>query len=252
MKEFEDKVVLVTGASSGIGRATAVAFAAAGASVVVADADWDRGPQTVGMIECSAGRAIFAPCDVSRGEDCARAVALATKTWGRLDIAFNNAGIAGQQLPTSDYPEDAFRRVLDVNLVGVFLCMHHEIPAMIAAGGGAIVNCASILGDVGFANAPAYVAAKHGVLGLTKTTALEYATKGIRVNAVCPGFIETPMLQRAGLLDPAVRAGIEALHPMKRLGTAEEIADAVLFLCSKRASFVTGTSLLVDGGYVAQ
>jgi len=252
MKDFDGKVALVTGAASGIGRAAALAFAREGASVVVADVDIDRGPQTVATIERAGGRAVFARCDVSRAADCAAAVALATATWGRLDAAFNNAGIEGRQLPAAECPEEAFRRVIDVNLVGLFLCMQHEIPAMEAAGGGAIVNCASILGHVAFANASAYVAAKHGVVGLTKTAAVELAAKGVRVNAVCPGFIETPMLQRAGLLaDPAARAGVEALHPMKRLGTSEEIADAVVFLCSKRASFVTGASLLVDGGYTA-
>ena len=221
--------------------------------MVVADVDDDRGPQTVGLIERAGGHGVFVHCDVSRSTDCAAAVAAATKTWGRLDAAFNNAGVEGVSQPCADYPEEAFRRVIDVNLTGQFLCMKHEIPALIAAGGGAIVNCASILGRVGFANASAYVAAKHGLIGLTKTAAIEYATKGVRVNAVCPGFIETPMLERAGLLaDPALRSVIEGLHPMKRLGTAEEIAGAVLYLCSPRATFVTGQALLVDGGFVAQ
>jgi NAD(P)-dependent dehydrogenase (short-subunit alcohol dehydrogenase family) len=252
MRELQGTVALVTGASSGIGRAAAVAFARAGARVVVADVDDDRGPRTVALVEEAGGQAVFVHCDVSRSKDCEAAVTAATRAWGRLDSAFNNAGIEGVLQPCADYPEEVFRRVIDVNVTGQFLCMKYEIPAMLAAGGGAIVNCASVLGRVAFANAGAYVAAKHGLLGLTKSAALEYATNRIRVNAVCPGFIETPMLERAGLLRTETRGAIEALHPMKRLGTAEEIAEAVVFLCSKRASFITGEALLIDGGYVAQ
>ena len=251
--DFSGRVALVTGASSGIGRATALAFARDGANVVVADIDDDKGPRTVAEIEKIGRKAIFVHCDVSRNDECARAVEGAMKSFGRLDAAFNNAGVEGQMAATADYPEAAFRRVIDVNLLGPFLCMKNEIPAMIASGGGAIVNCASILGHVGFASAAAYVSAKHGLVGLTKTAAVEYATQKIRINAVCPGFIETPMLTRAGILgEPTMRATIEGLHPMKRLGTADEIAGAVLYLCSSQASFVTGASLLVDGGYIAQ
>jgi NAD(P)-dependent dehydrogenase (short-subunit alcohol dehydrogenase family) len=248
-REFEGKVALVTGASSGIGRAAALAFAREGAGVVVADVDRDRGPAVVREIEQGGGKATFVACDVTRADDVGRAVA----ALGRVDVAFNNAGVAGDLVPSGEVTEAQFRRVLDVNLVGVFLCMRSEIASMLRTGGGAIVNCASILGHVGFANASAYVASKHGLVGLGKAAAIEYATQGIRVNTVCPGFVETPMLERAGLLaDAATRAGIEALHPMKRIGRSEEIAEAVLYLASPRASFVTGAALLVDGGYVAQ
>jgi len=252
-KDFERRVVLVTGASSGIGRATALAFAREGAGVLVADVDLERGPETVRLIEQEGGNATFAPCDVTRARDCEAVVSLTLKTYGRLDCAFNNAGIEGRQVPVAEYPEDAWRRVLDVNLNGVFLCMKHEIHAMTAQGGGAIVNCASILGMVGMATVSAYVAAKHGVIGLTRTAAIEYAAQGIRVNAVCPGFIETPMLERGGFSnDPDRRRATEALHPIRRLGKPDEVAAAVLFLCSRGASFITGHALLVDGGYVAQ
>jgi NAD(P)-dependent dehydrogenase (short-subunit alcohol dehydrogenase family) len=175
------------------------------------------------------------------------------RTYGRLDCACNNAGIEGVPALTADYPEDVWRRVIDVNLTSVWLCMKHEIPSMQEQHGGAIVNMASILGQVGFASASAYVAAKHGVIGMTKTAAVEYAAQDIRINAVCPGFISTPMLERGGI--EAGSAGLEMiknLHPAKRLGTPEEIAEAVLWLCSDAASFVTGAALLVDGGYVAQ
>lgn len=175
------------------------------------------------------------------------------KTWGRLDIAFNNAGIEGVQAPTGQLPEAIWNKVLAVNLTGPFLCMQQELRQMEKQGAGSIVNNASILGTVGFVNAAAYTAAKHGLLGLTKVAALEYASKGIRINAVCPGFIATPMLERAGLMaDASVRQSIENLHAAKRLGRPEEVAEAVLFLCSQKASFVMGHGLLVDGGYVAQ
>ena len=193
--------------------------------------------------------------DVSSAADVRAMVAYAAETFGGLDYAFNNAGIEGTLAATADYPDEVWQRVLAVNLTGVWLCMKHEIPALRARGGGAIVNCASILGLVGFASAPAYTAAKHGVLGLTKTAALELAAEGIRVNAVCPGFIETPMVMERGVRlgsDRAAYTQTAALHPMNRLGRSEEIASAVLWLCSEGASFVTGTHLLVDGGYVSR
>lgn len=211
------------------------------------------GEETAAAIRSDGGDALFLRCDVSNPEQVAAAVAEAVRRYGRLDCAFNNAGIEGTQAPLGDYPLEIWNRVLAVNLTGVMLCMKSEIAAMTAGGGGAIVNNASILGQVGFATAGAYVAAKQGVIGLTQTAALEYADKKIRVNAVCPGFIETPMLERAGLTtNKDVRAAIEALHPIGRLGRPEEIAEAVLWLCSPRASFVTGNPLFVDGGYVAR
>ncbi len=174
------------------------------------------------------------------------------KTFGRLDCACNNAGIGGASALTGDYPEDSWNQVIGINLTGVWLCTKHEIVAMLEHGGGSIINMASILGKVGFAGAVAYVSAKHGVIGLTETAAIEYATQGVRVNAVCPGFIETPLLDKAGIKKGTdTYAGIAALHPMKRLGTPEEVANAVVWLSSDASSFVTGTSLLVDGGYTA-
>lgn len=250
--ELAAKVALVTGAASGIGRATALAFADAGARVVVSDVSPQGGEETVALVRRAGGDAVFVRCDVANGADVENVVAATLRAYGRLDCAFNNAGIDGAQAPVGEYPEEAWNRVLAVNLTGVWQCMRHELRVM-ADKGGAIVNNASILGVVGFANAGAYVAAKHGVLGLTKTAAIEYATRKVRVNAVCPGFIETPMLAHAGLLqDPALKKMLTDLHPMKRLGASEEVARAVVWLCSDAASFVTGHPLLVDGGYVAQ
>lgn len=252
-KEFEGKVAIVTGASSGIGRACALAFAARGASVVVADVNVEGSEETVHMIREAEGDATFVRCDVSKPEDVEAMVEATVATFGRLDYACNNAGIEGTSAPTAEYPIDSWNRVIGVNLTGVWLCVRYEIPQMLKSGGGAIVNIASILGQVGFANAVAYTSAKHGVVGLTKVAAMEYATQGIRVNAVCPAFIYTPMLERAGMTKgSAMYDAVSAMHPMKRMGTPEEIAEAVVWLCSDGASFVTGESLLVDGGYVAQ
>ena len=257
--QLHGKVALVTGGASGIGRATAIAFARAGAHVVIADIDSRQGDRAVLEIDDAGrdvgGESVFVRADVSTPADARAMVARAVEAFGGLDYAFNNAGIEGALAPTADYPDEAWNHVLAVNLSGVFLCMKHEIPALRARGGGAIVNNASILGVVGFANAPAYVAAKHGVLGLTKVAALELATEKIRVNAVCPAFIETPMVMQRSVhagSDAAAYEQIAALHPMHRLGRCEEIAAAVLWLCSEGASFVTGEHLLVDGGYVAR
>lgn len=250
--QFHDKVAIVTGAGSGIGRACALAFAREGARVVSADVDMEGNRETARLIEEGGGEVAVVACDVSKGVEVEAMIETAVARFGRLDYACNNAGIGGLSAPTGEYTEEAWRRVIDVNLTGVWLCMRHEIPQMLASGGGAIVNMASILGHVAFANAPAYVAAKHGVLGLTKNAAVEYATQGIRVNAVCPAFIYTPLLEKAGIVQGNdMYNAITAMHPMKRMGTPEEIAEAVIWLCSDASSFVTGEAMLVDGGYVA-
>lgn len=250
-QRFSDKVVLVTGGSSGIGRATALAFAEEGAIVVIGDVEVEGSEETVRQIRGIGGQAMHVRADVSNASDVAGLVDICVETFGRLDIAFNNAGISGTSAPVAELSEESWNRVISVNLTGVWLCMKYEIAQMLKQGGGVIVNNSSILGVVGFASAAAYTAAKHGVIGLTQTAAIDYAERGIRVNAVCPGFIETPMLERAGLTtDPVLHQQIASLHPMNRLGTSREVADAVLWLCSDGSSFVTGHSLLVDGGYV--
>lgn len=246
-------VALVTGGGSGIGRAAALAFARTGARVVVADRAADAGRETVGQIEAAGGTATLVTVDVTRADEVAALVHTTLATYGRLSWAFNNAGVEGVRRPAAEYPEDAWHQVLAVNLTGVWLCLKYEIPAMLDSGGGAIVNTASVLGLAGIATNAAYVASKHGVVGLTRAAALDYARRSIRVNAVCPGFIETPMVQRQGLLsDPETARYITGLHPMRRLGQPEEIAELVVWLCSDAASFVTGQSIGVDGGYLAQ
>lgn len=248
-----NKVAIVTGGSSGIGRATALIFAREGVKVAIADIDANRGEDVVQEVKQAGSDAIFVRTDVSDSANVEELVRRTAEAFGRLDFAVNNAGIGGPSAMTADYTEADWRRVLDINLTGVWLCMKYQIPEMLKQGGGAIINVASILGQVGFANAPAYVAAKHGVLGLTKTAAIEYATQGIRVCAVCPGFIATPMIEDAGMTEGSEMANaIAGLHPVKRLGTSEEVASLITWLCSDGASFVTGNAILVDGGYVAQ
>lgn len=247
---FKDKVCLVTGASSGIGRAIAIAYAAEGAKVVVSDVNRDGGEGTVAMIRDQGGDAIFVAADVSRADDCRQLVERTVERYGRLDVACNNAGIGGELAPTADYSIDAWQQVIGVNLSGVFYCMKYQIPHLLKSG-GAIVNMASILGQVAFANAPAYTAAKHGVLGLTKAAALEYGARGVRINAVGPAFIHTPMI--AGLeADPATCDALVAMHPIGRLGEPEEVAALVVWLSSSQASFVTGAYYPVDGGFLAR
>ncbi len=253
MNEFKDKVALVTGAGSGIGRACALLFAKAGAKLIVADIVVAGGEETVRLINTAGGEAVFTSCDVTKSEEVKSVMTTALKNYGRLDYACNNAGIGGPSMLTGEYKEEDWRAVIDVNLIGAWLCMKYELEIMQKQGGGVIVNMASILGKVGFATASAYVAAKHGLIGLTETAALEYATQNIRVNAVCPGFIYTPLLEKAGMKTGTdLHTQISNLHPMKRMGTSEEIANAVTWLCSDAASFITGHALMVDGGYTAQ
>ena len=248
---LKDKVALITGGSSGIGRAVALAWAREGAKVVVSDVDRGGGEETVEQVRTAGGEAIFIAADVGKPEECEALVRGAVEKFGRLDIACNNAGIGGPQAPTADYPLDGWAQVIGINLSGVFYGMKYQLPAMLKNGGGAIINMASILGAVGFAGAPAYAAAKHGVVGLTHTAALEYSAHGVRINAVGPGFIHTPMI--SALEDnKAVNDMLVAAHPIGRLGRAEEVAELVLWLSSEKASFVTGAYYPVDGGYIAR
>lgn len=251
---FQDQTVVATGAGSGIGRETAVAFAEAGANVVVTDIDVDGGEATAETIDRETeGEATFVPVDVTDDVDVQAMVETALSEYGSLDVAFNNAGLPGTFDTTDEISEDDWQAILDVNLSGVWRCMREEIPAMVDTGGGAIVNTASILGKVGETGTPAYTAAKHGVVGLTKVAALERATDDVRVNAICPGYIETQMLEDAGVTtDEQTREDVEELHAMKRLGTADEIADGALWLASDGASFTTGETLVIDGGYLSR
>ncbi|WP_340101130.1 glucose 1-dehydrogenase [Salinibaculum salinum] len=252
--DFAGDTVVVTGAGSGIGRATAIAFGEAGANVVVADVDRDGGTQTATEItDETEGDGTFVDVDVTDDGDVEEMVETATTEYGGLDVAFNNAGIGGTFDATDEISEEDWQAIIDVNLSGIWRSMRKEIPVMLEDGGGAIVNTASVLGKVGEAETPAYTAAKHGVVGLTKVAALERATDDIRVNAVCPGYIETQMLDDAGVTtDEELLAETKALHPMERLGTAEEIAEAVLWLASDDASFATGETLAIDGGYLSR
>jgi NAD(P)-dependent dehydrogenase (short-subunit alcohol dehydrogenase family) len=251
---FNGRVALVTGAASGIGRSSALAFGQEGAKVVVADVLADQGRETVDRIEAAGGEAIYVPADVSRPADVERLVRTTVDTFGRLDCAHNNAGIEGAAPAGTEFhnfPEDVWDRVLSINLKGVWLCMKAEIAQMLRRGGGTIVNTASIAGLVGGFGG-AYSAAKHGVVGLTKVAAVEYATRGIRVNAVCPGVIQTPMIERVFARRPEAEQSYIAGGPVGRFGRPEEIAAAVVWLSSDAASFITGVALPVDGGWVAR
>jgi NAD(P)-dependent dehydrogenase (short-subunit alcohol dehydrogenase family) len=253
MGAMDAKVALVTGAAAGIGRATAFAFAAEGASVAVVDTEEQRGGAVAEEIRQAGGRALFIPADVSQAELVTAMVGATMSRFGRLDFAFNNAGIEGDPGPIELCSDQNWDRTLAVNLTGVFLCMRAEIPAIRDSGGqGAIVNCASIAGLNGFPGLAAYVASKHGVNGLTRSAALELAADGIRVNSVCPGAIETEMIQRIKVEQPELIERTVAAHPLGRLGQPEEIAACVIWLCSTGAGFVTGQAIAVDGGYTTQ
>ncbi|HKW16997.1 MAG TPA: SDR family oxidoreductase [Terriglobales bacterium] len=248
---LEGRVAVVTGATSGIGRETAVLFAKAGAKVVIAGRREAEGEETVAAIQAERGDAFFVRTDVSKAEDVEGLVQRTVEKFGRLDVAFNNAGVEGNLAPIVRQSEEAFDRTININLKGVFLCLKYELRQMLKQGtGGAIVNMASVLGLVGSAGVSPYSASKHGVIGLTKTAALENANKGIRVNAICPGFVETPMSERT-LRVPVVQKFIVSCHPIGRLGKAMEVAEAVLWMCSDQASFMTGQSLILDGGFLA-
>ncbi len=251
MSDFQGKVAVVTGGGSGIGRESALLLAKGGASVMVSDIDEKGGLESVEMIKSGGGKAAFVKSNVAKPEDNENMVAETVRAFGRLDIAVNNAGIGGEASFTGDYSIEGWLKVININLNGVFYGMRYEIPAMLKNGGGVIVNMASILGQVGFATAPAYVAAKHGVVGLTKTAALEYSAQGIRVNAVGPGFIHTPLLKDLEE-DKATIDMLVSLHPMGRLGLPNEVAELVAWLASEKASFVSGGYYAVDGGYLAR
>jgi len=252
LTNLSGKVALVTGASSGIGRATAILFAKHGAKVIVADVSIKGGEETVKQIGDAGGEATFIKTDVSRASDVNNLINETVEIYGRLDFAHNNAGIEGIMASTVDCTEENWDRTIAINLKSIWLCMKYEIPAMLQHGGGAIVNTSSIAGLVGFQNLPAYSASKFGIIGLTKSAALEYAKANIRVNAICPGVINTSMVDRLIEAQPAMTKDLTAVTPARRMGKPEEIAAMVVTLCSPDASFVTGHAMVVDGGLTAQ
>jgi len=252
MNEFQDKVAIVTGATSGIGRAAAIAYAREGAKVVVAGRRATEGEETVRLLQAQGGEGIFVKTDVSKAVQLKELVERTLQKFGRLDIAFNNAGIEQVPLPFLEQDEETFDQVVDINAKGVWLCMKYEIPAMLKTGGGSIVNTASVFGVIGVPGNEIYIASKHAVIGLTKSAAVEFGKQGIRVNAILPGVVDTDMYQRFAGEKPEFRAQMTAMHPIGRMGKPDDIADAAIWLSSSKSSFVTGHSLMVDGGYTAQ
>lgn len=248
---FTGKVALVTGSASGIGKAAALAYAANGAAVVVTDTNEDLGGAVAHEIISSGGQAIFIKADVSNAIECEKLIYETVRIFGRLDTACNYAGISGELKDSADSSIENWDKVIQTNLSGVFYCLRSEIPALIKSGGGSITNISSILGQVGYPGSSAYTASKHGVVGLTKTAAIDYATRGIRINSIGPAFIETPMISPI-IKNETIKKEIESLHPMNRLGKAAEVADLILFLSSDRASYLTGNFYPVDGGYLAK
>ncbi|HEY0734066.1 MAG TPA: SDR family oxidoreductase [Herpetosiphonaceae bacterium] len=248
----DERVALVTGGSGGIGRATALALARTGARVVVVDVSEAGGAETTQMIVETGGTAQFMRVDVTDARAVEQMIGATVATYGRIDYAVNNAGIDGLRARTADYPEDEWQRVLSINVTGVWLCMKYELQQMQTQGSGVIVNTASVAGLVGFPGHSAYAASKHAVIGLTKTAALEYARRGIRVNAICPGYTRTPMVERVFEQAPEMQAKVTQAMPIGRIGTPEEIAGAIVYMCSDSAAFMTGHALVLDGGLIAQ
>jgi NAD(P)-dependent dehydrogenase (short-subunit alcohol dehydrogenase family) len=253
MKKLENKTVFITGGLSGIGKACAIAAAKEGANIIVADLKSDITNKTMEEIRRENSRVLFIECDVSVYKQVESAVQQVIDIFSTIDVALNNAGIGGKANKVGDMSEETWLKVINVNLNGVFNCMKHELTQMAKQKRGVIINMSSILGKVGFASSSHYVAAKHGIIGLTQSAALEYATEGIRINVICPGFIATPLLSNAGIIeDSDLQKYIIGLHPMKRLGKSEEIASGFIFLASDDSSFMTGTTLEIDGGFLAQ
>lgn len=252
---FTDRVAIVTGGGSGIGRSAANVFADRGTAVVIADVDADNGTTVVDEIKNDGGDATFVETDISDAEQVVEMVDTAVETYGRLDFALNNAGIRGERHPITEYPNDAWQEVIDTNLTGVWNCVKHELRQLKAqSDGGAIVNTASVVGKSGLPNGSSYAAAKHGVIGVTKTAAMEVGDADIRVNAVCPGYINTPMIRSQGdrvSTDEEALAEIRAMHPLDRLGEPEEVAEAAVWLCSNEASYISGDTINVDGGFLS-